>query len=170
MKAQPAPDKDRILLVDGSPDIHDAFRTMLIDDPHAQGKFELDCARDIHASLALMQQSVLAPLPYTLAFIGPSQKEEWTAIEIARQIWAVDSRVQIVICAERLDLSPDALFEAMGTMHGWLTLKTPLDRVEIIQLSHVLTQKWHLQRLAESPQGVNSAAEMTATENPVDAS
>jgi PAS domain S-box-containing protein len=169
MKTWPAPNKSRILVVDSNSDIHGTFRNMLVEDSHAQGKFELDFARDTHESLALLQQSLLAQQPYTLAFIGDSQAGEWTAIEIAQQIWTVDPRVQIVLCAERPDISHGALFEAMGATNRWLKLKTPLDHVEIIQLSHSLTEKWHLQQFAESHQGVDSAAG-TAAEIPVDAS
>lgn len=171
MKTWPAPNKGRILVVDSNPDTHGAFRNMLVEDTHAQGKFQLDCARDTRDSLALMQQSLLASQPYTLVFIGASQTKAWTAVEIAPQIWAIDPSVQIVLCAERLDSSSDSLFEAMGATNSrWLTLQMPLDRVEVIQLSHSLTEKWHLQQFAEAHQGVNSAAETTAAESPVDAS
>ncbi|KQV61044.1 hypothetical protein ASC95_06420 [Pelomonas sp. Root1217] len=167
MKTRPVPNKDRVLVVDSNPDIHGAFRDMLVEDTHAQGKFELDCARDTHESHALMQQSLLAQQPYTLAFIGASPAKEWAATEIASQIWAVDPSVQIVIYAELLDISSDALFEAMGATNRWLKLRTPLDRVEVIQLSHSLTEKRDLQQLADLHDGTHSAAETIA--NPVDA-
>lgn len=162
MKTSSTQNKDRILVVDGSLGIHDAFHKILVEDDNAQGKFELDGARDTREALALVQQSLLASRPYTVAFIGVSGTAGGNALEIAPQIWALDPGVQIVLCAERLDFSSDALFAAMGAMNSrWLVLKTPLDPVEVIQSAYSLAEKWHLQQLAGSHPGGHPEADAT---------
>ncbi|WP_457279871.1 PAS domain-containing protein [Polaromonas sp. P5_D5] len=162
MKTRSTHNKDRILVVDSSPGIHDAFHNMLVEDENVQGKFELDGARDAREALALVQQSLLASRPYTVAFIGVSGTAGGNALEIAPQIWALDPGVQIVLCAERLDFSSDALFAAMGAMNSrWLVLKTPHDPVEVIQSAYSLAEKWHLQQLAGSHPGGHPEADAT---------
>lgn len=162
MKTRSTQNKDRILVVDGSPGIHDAFHNMLVENENAGGIFELDGARDTREALALVQQSLLASRPYFLAFIGVSGTAGGISLEMAPQIWALDPGVQIVLCAERLDLSSDALRAAMGATNSrWLVLKTPLDPVEVIQLAYSLAEKWHLQQLAGSHPGGHPAADVT---------
>ncbi|MEO7888011.1 PAS domain-containing protein [Polaromonas sp.] len=170
MKTRSTQNKDRILVVDDNPDIHDAFRSALIEDVNAQGKFELDGARDGPHGLALVQQSLLAARPYALAFIGVSHAAGPKALEIAPQIWALDPGIQIVLCAERLALSSAAVLATMGAMNSkWLLLKTPFESVEVIQLACSLAEKWHLQQLAGSHQSVKPEADATKTGNPADA-
>lgn len=171
MKTSSTQNKDRILVLDGSPGVHDAFHNMLVEDENVQGKFELDGAHNAREALALVQQSLLASRPYVLAFIGVSGTAGGNALEIAPQIWALDPGVQIVVCAERLDLSSDALFAAMGAMNSrWVVLKTPLDTVEVIQLAYSLAEKWHLQQLAGSHPGGHPEADATEKGNPAAAS
>lgn len=171
MKTSSTQNKDRILVVNTSPGIHDAFHKILVEDENAQGKFELDCVSDGHQGLALVQQSLLAARPYALAFIGASQTGGGKELEIPPQIWALDPGVQIVLCADRLDLSSDALRAAMGATNSrWLVLKTPLDPVEVIQLAYALAEKWHLQQLAGPHPGGHPEADATQKENPAAAS
>lgn len=162
MKTSSTQNKDRILVVDGSPGIHDAFRNLLVENENARGTFELDGARDAREALALVQQSLLASRPYTAAFIGVSNTAGGSELEIAPQIWALDPRVQMVLCVERPGLSSDVLRTAMGAMNSrWLVLKTPLDPVEVIQLAYSLAEKWHLQQLAGSHPGGHPEADAT---------
>jgi len=150
MNIRSAQNKDRILVVDGSPAIHEVFRNALAEDGNAPGKFQLDCACDAHESLALLQRSLRATDPYKLAFIGASQATGWQEIDLAQQILAVDARVQIVLCMPQWDPASGSPFNNTAAPDGrWLIFKQPLDRVEIVQLAHCLTEKWHLQRFAE---------------------
>lgn len=170
MKTRSTQNKDRILVVDSSPGIHDAFRNTLIEDVNAQGKFELDCVSDGHQGLALVQQSLLAARPYALVFIGASQTAGGKELEILPQIWALDPEIQIVLCAGPMGLSSNTLFATMGAMNSrWLILKTPLDSVEVIQLAHSLTEKWHLQQLVGSRPGGPPETDAAKKGNPADA-
>jgi PAS domain S-box-containing protein len=171
MKTRFTQNKDHILVVDGNPGIHDAFHNTFVENVNAKRTFELDCATQGQEGLALVQQSLLAESPYTVAFLGVSQGLEWKELEIASQIWAVDPRVQIVLCTERLGPSSETLYKAMGAGNSrWLMLKTPLDPVEVIQLAYSLTEKWHLQQLAESRPGRHPEADATEKGDPAAAS
>ena len=171
MKTISTQNKDRILVVDSSPGIHDAFHNGLVENVNAQGKFELDCVSDGHQGLALVQQSLLAARPYALAFIGISQTTGGKELEMPPQIWALDPGIQIVLCAGPMGPPSDTLFATMGAMNGrWLILKTPLDPVEIIQVAYSLAEKWHLQQLAKSHPGDLPEADATEKGNPAAAS
>ncbi|HEX5738561.1 MAG TPA: ATP-binding protein [Hydrogenophaga sp.] len=167
MKTRSTQHKDRILVVDNHSGIHDAFRNALVDDLNADGLFELVCTSQTQEGLDRLQQALHTAHPFTVAFIGVSQASGWREVEIAPQIWALDPRVQIVFCADRWEVSTESLFATNGAKNsGWLVLKTPLAAVVVKQVTHALTEKWHLQQRCPVHQNASSEAEAAGTEIP----
>ncbi|MEO6276366.1 PAS domain-containing protein [Roseateles sp.] len=170
MNMRTTANKSRILIVAGNSAIHDALHSALSADQLGPEEFNLDCAQDAQQSLALVRQSLQALQPYALAFLSAPPAAAWREADAAAQIWAIDPRIQIVLCADHPHTPSAAPFETPPPRDGrWLITQTPLDPTAVIQLARVLTDKWHLHRLADLPERpVNSAtdaADSPATAN-----
>src|SRR5262249_33593522 len=54
-----------------------------------------------------------------------------------------DPDLQIVICTAYSDYSWEDMFLKIGTSDRMFALKKPFDRIEVLQLAHNLTERWH---------------------------
>jgi len=165
------PDRNcRILLVDDNPAIHDDFRRLLmavedgartLDDeatalfglaaaaPNPGVKsdcFELDSALQGQEALIRVQEACAAGQPYALAFVDMRMPPGWDGLTTILKLWDVDPALQVVICTAYSDRSWAEVQAALPVRSRWLVLKKPFDKVELLQIAHVLVDKWHLER------------------------
>jgi two-component system, NtrC family, sensor kinase len=115
------PENRRILLVDDLPSIHEDFRKILcppaetaeLDAAEAilfgppTGKassirFEMDSAYQGAEGLEKVRVSLLAGLPFAMAFVDMRMPPGWDGVETAERLWQVDPRLQIVFLLHRL--------------------------------------------------------------------
>jgi DNA-binding LytR/AlgR family response regulator len=127
----------------------DAFEAEFFGEPKLAAKlvpFQIDSAFQGQAGLALVEQSIAAAQPYALAFIDVRMPPGWDGIETTAKIWEVDPSLQIVICTAHSDYSWDEMTARLGISSRLVILKKPFDAIEVLQLTHALTEKWELQQ------------------------
>ncbi len=154
----------RILIVDDNPAIHDDFRKILcpveldtaeIEDLRAalfdrtpkavtDDYFELTSAFQGQEALELVKRSVADEQPFAMAFLDVRMPPGWDGIETAARLWEVCPDLQLVICTAYSDYSWDEMRARLRQPDGLVILKKPFDNVEVQQLAHALTKKWHL--------------------------
>jgi signal transduction histidine kinase/chemotaxis response regulator CheB len=116
--------------------------------PGAAG-FELDSAYQGQDALLRVESALAKECPYALAFIDVRMPPGWDGIETTERIWKIDPALQVVICTAYSDYSWEAMVARLGHSDRMVILKKPFDPVEVLQLAHALTEKWHLQRAAQ---------------------
>jgi len=156
----------RILVIDDNPAIHEdfkkilnpasnnaaelgAFETELFGDAEASADmvpFQIDSAFQGDAGLKLVQQSITAGQPYAMVFMDVRMPPGWDGIETTAKIWEVDPDLQVVICTAHSDYSWDKMTAKLGISHKLVILKKPFDAIEVLQLTHALTEKWDLHK------------------------
>lgn len=160
----------RVLIVDDTPNIHDDFRKILAPAQRdsvamqdleaamfgdadageaASTRFELSHAYQGQEALELVQQSLREDRPFPVAFVDMRMPPGWDGVETIRRLWAVDPRLQVVICTAYSDYSWKELTKALGTSDSLIILKKPFDNIEVVQLANTFIRKWELTRAAE---------------------
>jgi two-component system NtrC family sensor kinase len=130
----------RVLIVDDSPAIHDAFVKVL-------GKtFEVSSAFQGREALELVVAAREASQPFALAFVDMRMPPGWDGMETIEQLWRVDPELQIVICSAHHDYSWSEIRERFGNRDGLLIIAKPIETLEIAQAAHAMTAKWNLAR------------------------
>jgi diguanylate cyclase (GGDEF)-like protein len=163
------PANRRILLIDDTPSIHADFRLILsgagvgaaleldaaeqalfgeVSQPAVAG-FDLDSAYQGREGLEKVSASLESTNPYALAFVDMRMPPGWDGVKTIQEIWAVDPRLQIVICTAHSDYTWDEVLGQLGAEDRLLVLKKPFDNMEVSQLASALTTKWDLTRQAE---------------------
>jgi two-component system, NtrC family, sensor kinase len=157
----------RILLVDDMPTIHEDFRKILApqnstksaleaaraalfgDEVKATAAaFELDSAYQGQEALAKVEASLLAGLPYAMAFVDMRMPPGWDGVETIERLWQADPRLQVVICTAYSDTSWEEILQRLDAPDRLLVLKKPFDNIEVRQLAHALTTKWQMTQQA----------------------
>jgi diguanylate cyclase (GGDEF)-like protein len=159
-------DPPRILIVDDNRAIHDDFRKILLTPEADVGLQELDAAMFSDAgaasnlliefrvdsayqgreALSLVQQSIRDSKPYSVAFIDMRMPPGWNGLETIEHLWAVDPKIQMVICSAYSDNDWTNVFGRLGRSDKLLVLKKPFDVVEVVQCTHALVAKWRNER------------------------
>ena len=154
----------RILIIDDNATIHEDFRKILCPaNPNQAGvkrlaaalfdetqpaapttNFELDSAYQGEEGLAMVRKAQEENRPYALAFVDVRMPPGWDGVETIARIWAVYPQIQIVVCTAYSDYSWEDLRAKVGQPDSLVILKKPFDNVEVQQLAHALTKKWHL--------------------------
>lgn len=164
----------RILVVDDNASIHDDFRRLLMApagsaralddmavaifgwkvaapaDQVAQDRFELESAMQGQEALEKVQKACAAGKPYSIAFVDMRMPPGWDGLTTIQKLWDVDPALQIVICTAYSDRSWVEVQDALPARKRWLVLKKPFDKVELLQIAHVLVDKWQLERACEA--------------------
>lgn len=158
----------RILIVDDNPSIHEDFRKILgvkteeqshlenveselfgTHDPVVERHgFRIDSAFQGQEAYELVKKAVEAGDPYMLAFVDVRMPPGWDGIETLERIWKFAPELQAVICTAYSDYSWDEMTRRLGQTDSLLILKKPFETVEVLQMTHALTQKWILARQA----------------------
>lgn len=158
---------NRILIIDDNESIHKDFIKILttmndkdsIDEDEAilfnknnslthknPLQYTIDSAYQGQDGLALVKKSMEEKQPYSMAFIDMLMPPGWNGIETIKQLWQVDSNLQVVICSAHSEYSWEDISKELGHSDNLLILKKPFEIIEICQLAVALTQKWNLRK------------------------
>jgi CheY-like chemotaxis protein len=160
----PNPTNRRILVVDDNASIHEDFRRIL--QPVARGSdldaeaaelfglaktpapvahsFELECALQGQEALAKVVAARERGQPFALAFMDMRMPPGWDGLATTLKLWSVDPALHVVICTAHSDRSWEEIESSLTARDRWAVLKKPFDKIEVMQLAHVLTSKWSL--------------------------
>ncbi len=162
----------RLILIDDSAEIHDAFRSIfgfartpqsfqsekarLFGGPEAKPGAALDPDAEFDVDGALqgergveMVRGAAEKAPYMVAFVDMRMPPGWDGLTAIEQLWRVDPRIQVVICTAYTDYSLDDITRRLGRSERLIVLKKPFDNVEVLQLALTLSEKWVAERRAE---------------------
>ncbi|WP_078061558.1 two-component system response regulator [Legionella saoudiensis] len=159
----------RILIIDDNPAIHQDFQKILKTEPsnahlnklnqlifgeemtlepdfnsNNLPNFQIDCVSQGQEGIECIQQALNEGEPYALAFVDIRMPPGLDGVQTIKQIWALDSEIQIVICTAYSDYSWEETVKALGLRDNLLILKKPFDSVAVRQLACSLTKKWRL--------------------------
>jgi CheY-like chemotaxis protein len=170
MNASSAKPRNRILIIDDNTSIHEDFRRILGQEqdrniglelvkakvlgkgagasPHSG--FMIDSAFQGQEGLALARQAVEEGHPYALAFVDVRMPPGWDGVETISRLWECCPEIQIVVCSAYSDYSWEDMIRQLGHSPNLVVLQKPFDNIEVLQLAHALTEKWHLNRRVQS--------------------
>jgi two-component system NtrC family sensor kinase len=170
MNAPSAKPGNRVLIIDDNASIHADFRKILGQDqgqnvelirakaqlfgestvaaPHTG--FVIDSAFQGRDGLDMVKRAAEEGYPYSLAFVDVRMPPGWDGIETISQIWKCCPEIQIVVCTAYSDYSWEEMIHKLGHSPDLVVLKKPFDNIEVLQLAHALTKKWHLNREVQS--------------------
>ncbi len=111
--------------------------------------FELSTAGQGQQGVDLVRASLAEHNPFALAFVDVRMPPGMDGLETVKALWALDDRLQVVICTAYSDYSFDDIVREVGSSDRLLILKKPFDPVEVRQMAGALTEKWNIQRLLE---------------------
>lgn len=137
-------DPYRVLIVDDDSDVHEHFRAILGE------RFHVDCASQGQDGLALLNKAFQEQRPYAVAFVDARMPPGWDGIETIRRFWDADAALEIVMCTALTDLTSQDIARQLPQSHQFLVLKKPFDNIEAYQLALTLSEKWRLNRQAQS--------------------
>lgn len=159
----------RVLVVDDNKGIHaDALKIMTPDNRDVSSleafeagffggpleeatrgldvEFEVCCASCGKDGVALVEQSMQEGRPYAMAFVDMRMPPGIDGVETTRQIWAIDPRIQIVLCTAYSDYTLSDIIRELGTTDQLLILRKPFAPIEMALLAISQTQKWNTTR------------------------
>lgn len=84
--------------------------------------------------------------PFALAFVDMRMPPGWDGLTTIRKLWEIDPELHVVICTAHSDRTWDEIECALTARDRWAVLKKPFDKIEVLQLAHVMTAKWALGR------------------------
>ncbi len=156
----------RLLVIDDTTSIHDDIRKTLGPEPPEDamlndlgnqlfGKpacpkglptFEVDSAYQGQDGLEMVQRAISSPRPYSVAFVDVRMPPGWDGVETVRQIWRIDSDIQIVLCTAYSDYSIRDIIDVLGATDRLVILKKPFDPEEAALLAIAMSEKYRLLR------------------------
>ncbi|MBI3465240.1 MAG: response regulator [Planctomycetes bacterium] len=177
----------RILIVDDNSDIHADFRRILCPAPCVDlaaveaelfgqpasaappaalpVRFELASAYQGQEAEEQLRREMDQGRPFALALVDMRMPPGWDGLTTIRKLWAVDPRLEVVICTAYSDYSWEEIIATLGHGDQLLILKKPFDPIEVRQLALTLTTKWRLSRAAAaSRQQLEEAVERRTIE------
>ena len=167
MSPRPEPCR-RILVIDDNLSIHDDFRRILTpprrtDDLDAEAdallggstvaspaptpagaEFELGFASQGQQARELVIAARAARQPFALAFVDMRMPPGWDGLTTIGKLWEIDPELHVVICTAHSDRTWEEIAHALTARDRWAVLKKPFDKIDVLQLAHVMTAKWNL--------------------------
>jgi len=153
----------RVLIIDDDTRIHEDFRKILgekedkseydqieaklfsDDATHTDSiVYDLDSAYQGEEGYEKVLAANNEGRPYAMAFVDMRMPPGWDGLETIKQIWVIDSQIQLVICTAYSDYSWNEVLYHLGASDRLIILKKPFDMVEVQQLTTALTTKWSL--------------------------
>lgn len=156
--------KQRILIIDDSPKIHEDFRKILstqnnsdfdqakeslfgnLQDEKLDFPVEIESAYQGKEGLELVKHAISIGSPFALAFVDIRMPPSWDGVETIKRIWEVDPDIQIIICSAYSDYSWAEINKQLKHSDNFLILKKPFDVIEVRQASLALIKKWILKK------------------------
>lgn len=121
-------------------------------EPVVQGidvDFEVSCAASGDEGVALVKKATEEKRSYAMAFVDMRMPPGIDGVETTRQIWAIDPRIQIVLCTAYSDYTLADIIRELGTTDQLLILRKPFDPIEMALLAISQTEKWNTTRHSE---------------------
>jgi two-component system NtrC family sensor kinase len=170
MSARP-PLNRRILIIDDNLSIHDDFRRILApvdagDDldaeaamllgesaagssaPGAGAVFELSFASQGQEALKMVVANQSPGTRFALAFVDMRMPPGWDGMTTILKLWETDPELHVVICTAHSDRTWDEIATSLTARDRWAVLKKPFDKIEVLQLAHVMIGTWNLGQAA----------------------
>jgi PAS domain S-box-containing protein len=164
MKQSNTPVKNRILIIDDNPSIHEDIRKILCSPeeqpaglaesksllfgdkiaPVCQEEFDIESAFQGEEGLRMVKEAEMAGRPFALAFVDVRMPPGWDGVETIKRIWKEHPCLQVVICTAYSDYSWEQMIRRIGKSDNMVILKKPFDNIEVLQLAHALAEKWRL--------------------------
>ncbi|HLX95215.1 MAG TPA: response regulator [Verrucomicrobiae bacterium] len=161
---------NRVLIIDDNASIHADFRKILGQDQDQnvelnrakarlfgessiitpQAGFVIDSAFQGREGLEMVKRAAAEGHPFALAFVDVRMPPGWDGIETISHIWKCCPEIQVVVCTAYSDYSWEEMIHKLGHSPDLVVLKKPFDNIEVLQLAHALTKKWHLNREVQS--------------------
>ncbi len=159
--------KNRILLVDDNPAIHEDFKKILAPQgggnnaplsdarsaffgeataQESASDYEIDSAYQGQEALAMLLAAEEEGNPYSMAFVDVRMPPGWDGVQTIKEMWKADPRLECVICTAFSDYSWSEMAKELGQSDKLLILKKPFDPVEARQLASTLTTKWNVNK------------------------
>ena len=157
----------RVLVVDDNLSIHHDFKRILRQESEPKGlddarlalfgestpidphePFEVDCADQGRAALALVEAAGHVGRPYAVAFVDMRMPPGWDGLETVEHLWKVDARLQVVICSAYSDQPWEEIRDRIGRTDKLLILQKPFNNIEVLQQATALCRKWDLANTA----------------------
>ncbi len=153
----------RILVIDDNRAIHDDFRKILTKSSGAleelaeslfgaRGaevevrRFDIDTVAQGDVAVSMVERALAEGRPYEVAFVDMRMPPGPDGIETVAAMWALDPRIEVVLCTAFSDYSSEQLFATVGATDQLLILRKPFEVLEVRQLAHALASKWQLAR------------------------
>jgi PAS domain S-box-containing protein len=166
MNDAPPSSRQRILVIDDNPAIHDDIRkildsggtrnaaltdsmTLLFGDKSVepvQDTFEIESAYQGEEGLAKAEAASAAGRPFALAFVDVRMPPGWDGVETITRLWEKQPDLQVVLCTAYSDYAWEDMIARIGRSSSMVVLKKPFDNIEVLQLAHALTEKWVITR------------------------
>jgi two-component system, NtrC family, sensor kinase len=156
----------RILIVDDNPSIHEDFRRIFqprpggedfdaeaaallgTPMPEATTHFDVEFASQGPEALDLVVAACAAGRPFALAFVDMRMPPGWDGLVTIGKLWGADPALGVVICTAHSDRTWEEIEAALTARDRWLVVKKPFDKIEVLQVAHVLASRWTLARAA----------------------
>lgn len=159
----------RVLIIDDSNNIHEDFKKVL-SRPNDMGVsaleaelfgdaetvedtsswFVVDSAFQGDEGIAMVTKAKDEKDPYALAFVDMRMPPGLDGLGTIVKLWEVDPQLQVVICSAYSDYSWTEIIARLGRSDRLVILRKPFDNIEVLQLTHALTEKWNLHQQVES--------------------
>lgn len=110
--------------------------------------FEIDSAFQGEDGIECVRQAVADRRPYALVFLDMRMPPGMDGLQTMRQLWKLDTDLQIVICTAFSDYTWDQIVATTGPTARLVILRKPFEPIEVTQLAHTLTEKWRLEKQA----------------------
>lgn len=161
--------KNRVIVIDDNPAIHEDFRKILVTDESdselrkAEAAFlgeeyaenseedlyiDLDSAMQGEEGYEKVQESIKQNRPYALAFVDMRMPPGWDGLTTIEKLWESDPDLQVVICSAYSDNTWSDIRRRLGRSDRLLILKKPFDNSEVLQMAAALIEKRRLTDLA----------------------
>ena len=161
----------RVLIIDDQQEIHQTFQRVffsqnrdpdealadfesrfLNDDEDASAsataqhkpRYQLSHATSGEQGVSLVQQSLHADNPFSVAFVDMRMPSGMDGLETTEKLWEIDPCLQVVICTAHSDHTWDDVLDRLGYNDQLLLLKKPFESDEARQLALALSEKWRL--------------------------
>jgi len=106
--------------------------------------YELTLAGQGEHGVALVETALQEKTPFAVAFID-MKMPGLNGAETAGKIWAIDSRLKIVIVTAYSEFSPEDIIAVTGR-GDLFYLRKPFNHEEILQFARALTNTWNLEQ------------------------
>ena len=112
--------------------------------------YSISSAHDANEGIAKATKALQCNAPYVAVFIDVEQASIRGGLQVVKQFWEIDPRLEVVICTQSCSKSWEKIATEIGPHSQLLILKKPFDKAELAQVVVSLSEKWYVARRLES--------------------